>query len=139
MFKNKKILITLVSSIIVVALAIGLILIYKDYLNKQVEEGDKTVTVYVINDHGDEKYTKTYSFNTDYKFLGELLLAKMDVKVQNDGYGNYLTEVNGMKANTNNQEWWKILINGEMGDYGMDEQPIKDGDEITLEFNIGYY
>src|SRR5690554_8232536 len=119
MFKNKTIL-TIVSSIIVVGLAIGLTLFYRNYINSQVEEGDKEITIIVVDDTGEEKYSKTYTFNTDHNYLGELLDEKMDIEIKNTDWGRQLIVIDGIEADTT-KEFWKLVINDKDADVGMDE------------------
>lgn len=132
MFKNKWIL-TIVSSIIVIGLAIGLILIYKNHINDQVEEGEKQITIVVIDNTKDEKYSKTYTFKTDAEFLGELLDEKMNVEWQEFGQGRYIIGVDDIIADSSKHEFWEIIVNGKGAQVGADELAIKDGDKITLE------
>lgn len=132
MFKNKWVQI-LVSSIIVIALAISLIFIYKKYISKQVEEGEKEIIINVIDNTKDEKYIKTYTFKTDAEFLGELLDEKMNVEWQEFGQGRYIIGVDDIIADSSKHEFWEIIVNGEGAQVGADDLTIKDGDKITLE------
>lgn len=132
MFKNKKVLLTIVSSIIVLALAVGLYFIYKYYKDSQVEEGEKEITIVVVDNTGDEEYSKTYTFKTDHEFLGQLLDEKMDIKAEtHPDFGRFIIAVDDrMRSETS---YWAIYVNDDYASFGMDEQPIKDGDVIKLE------
>lgn len=138
MFKDKKMMSSLISTIVVIILAVGVTLGYRAYVNHNVEKGMKEITVNVIADKDGYDYSKEYTIKTDEEFLGNALVKNLSLITQGDEGSRYITGVNDINADTNKQEWWKILINDEMGDFGMDQQPIKDGDIITIQLEVGY-
>ena len=138
MFKNKKILYIIVSSIIIVALSVGLILIYRNYLDRQTEKGEKNITVQVVAER--LGYEKTYVIKTKSKYLKKPLQDNIKIEVTHyPGYGDFVDVVDEIIPAEN--EFWYITINGKDGSLGIDVQPIKDGDKIIFvltEFEGGF-
>lgn len=138
MFKDKKMLSKIITSIVVLAIAFGVTLGYRAYVNRNVEEGVKNITVNVVVDTDDLQYNETYEFETEEEFLGDALVNNINVVTLGSKGSRYITEVDDISTDPSKEQWWKILINDEMGNLGMDVQPIKDEDIITIEFNIGF-
>ncbi len=63
--------------------------------------------------------------------LGDLL-DELDIAVyEESSMGRFLVEVDGVEADPSGQ-YWSILVDGEYGMYGVDEQKLSDGEEFTL-------
>lgn len=96
----------------------------------------KNVEVIVINEN--EDYNKTHSYKTDEKTLGDLLANKNVIEYSDGEYGKFITAADGMKADDSKEQWWNVEVNNESATTGIDEIPIKDGDEYTLTMKTGY-
>ena len=46
--------------------------------------------------------------------------------------------VDGETADESKQEWWGYDINGVQAEYGVDSQPIADGDVILFTLHVGW-
>ncbi len=96
----------------------------------------KKVTIEVTDNTGN---TSTYNVKTDAEYL---IYAIEDAKgLTIDGeeneWGYYLTTVNGVEANYDvDASYWSIYVNGEYGMYGIDQQPVNDGDTFSLVYEI---
>ena len=53
-------------------------------------------------------------------------------------YGLFVTEVDGIEADSANQEWWCLTINGEMASTGVDSTPVEDGGKYEFTLTVGY-
>lgn len=104
----------------------------------RVTEGSKSVGVNVIDDQGGEVQ---YFIATDAEYFRDVmdeLSEKPDSKFSYGGeegaYGFYVDTVNGVKAD-NKTAYWGFYVNGEYCLYGIDSQPVNDGDifEIVYE------
>lgn len=95
-------------------------------------------TIKVIVTHKDES-KKEFEYTTDLEMLGDLLTAEKLVEGTEGEMGLYITTVDGEKAEDKNQEWWKIMQNGEMAQTGADTLQMADGDTYELIFTTGYY
>lgn len=133
MKNNKNIII---STIVILAVAIGLFFGYKTYQNSQIQVGSKTISVVVIDDRNSVKEELTHK--TDAEMLG-IALDEMELIGTDDSeFGRYVTTVSGIHADMAKTEWWKFTINGQDSVSGVDTTPIKDGDKIEFIFTIGW-
>lgn len=118
----------------VALLAVILVAVYMLFGPKAVK-GSKTVTFEVINA---EAQSEEFTLHTDAEYLGEALLEEELVKGEKGEYGLFVTEVNGIAANADNQEWWCFTKGGEMVNTGVDTTPIADGDHFEATLTVGY-
>ncbi|MGL4730267.1 MAG: DUF4430 domain-containing protein [Clostridium sp.] len=130
---NKK---SIVITLIILLIAILGFFGYNKFVNNQISEGGKNISIIVKSES--DKYEKEYKVSTDKNFLGEILDEKELVKTQGSGAGRFVTEVDGIKADESKQQWWKITINGEDAMVGIDEIPLNDGDKFILELKTGW-
>lgn len=128
---SKKIVIV---SLATVALLLVAGLLYNSFFAAG-GKGLKEVTVNVINLDGAEN---SYTYKTEYEFLGELLIDKGLAKGSESEYGLFMTEVDGIVADDAKQQWWCITKSGESVATGADTTPISDGDIYELTLIEGY-
>ena len=94
----------------------------------------KTITVLVMVE-GSE--TKSFTIGTDADYLIDALNEIELVEGEESVYGFYVTTVDGLAANSDNNEWWMLSKDGEMTFTGVSDTPIEDGD--TFEFTLSTY
>ena len=124
--KKNKLLLAVVG---VLALVVILLAVY--FLTKpKTSEGAKTVTVTVV--HAD-KTEKTFTYETDAKYLGEVLEAEGLVEGTMGDYGLYITKVDGEEAiYEENGSYWAFYDGDEYATLSVDQTPIEDGDSFSL-------
>lgn len=96
------------------------------------QQGAKNIKIEVVNSLNE---TVSYEVKTDAEFLGEAFkdAEGLNVEGEKGPYGLMILAVNGEKAvYEENGAYWSIIVNGEYGMYGADEQPVADGDEYQL-------
>lgn len=128
--KNKKMIISVVAIIAVIAVMIGISVANKPATSK----GAKAVTLEVVDDAGS---MTTYNANTDAEYLSGLFeeIEGLTVEGEVGEYGFTIFTVNGLTADFNTSSaYWAIYVNGEYGMYGADSQPVGDGDVFTLAY-----
>ena len=97
--------------------------------------GEKSFTVEVV--HKDQS-TKTFTYQTDAEYVGEVLLSEGLVKGEEGPYGLYITEVDGEQAVYEvDQSYWAFYENGEYATTGADQTPVQDGTEYALVYTVG--
>jgi len=128
---TKKILISLIGLIIVIAVFFGVYC----FTRPAAMQGAKTITVDVI--HKDAS-RKTFTYQTDREYLGEVLKDEALVSGEEGAYGMFITTVDGETADDANQEWWCITRDGELLSTSADQAPIADGEKYELTLTIGY-
>ncbi|MCF6463879.1 hypothetical protein [Clostridium sp. Cult1] len=107
---------------------------YKVFLSPKGVEGDKVVTIHVINE--DEDVDKTFEYNTDYEFLLELLEEKQEelgITFEKYDFGTMVVGMLDYVADPNKQEYFHVSINGEDALTGPGEIPLIDEDVYTFE------
>lgn len=98
-------------------------------------QGEKTVTIDVIHKDASQK---TFEYQTDLEYLGELLTEEGLVSGEEGAYGMFITTVDGETADDTNQEWWCITKDKEKLNTSADQTPIADGEKYELTLTIGY-
>ncbi len=124
---NKKIL----GGLLGVLLIVALIFVYVTFREKPVE-GNKTITIEVIDQN--EKST-TYDVRTDAEFLRQAMeqAEGLDFSGTEGDFGMMVDTVNGVTIDYDRDHaYWSFYVNGEYCNYGIDEQPIEDGDEFQI-------
>ena len=97
--------------------------------------GQKNITVEVI--HKDAS-TKTFTYDTDEEYLGDVLLQEGLVEGEEGPYGLYIKSVDGEVADYEvDQSYWSLLIGEDYATQGADQTPIADGDHFKLVYTIG--
>ena len=94
--------------------------------------GEKSITIEVINS---EQELTTYEVETNAGFLRQAMEEAdgLEFSGTEGDYGIMLSTVNGETADYNkNGAYWSIMVNGEYGNYGIDQQPLADGDVYQI-------
>ncbi len=125
--KTKKIL----GVILALVLVAGMVGAYFAFSEKTTE-GSKSIVIEVIDSKG--KSTE-YALKTDAKVLSEAMNeAEWLTYISNKGpYGREISHINGERAvYTLDNAYWSFYVNGEYCNYGVDSQPVNDGDEFSI-------
>lgn len=123
-------------AVIMFALAILALIGTKIHDNMQKSDDMKSIQISVIKE--DEDYSKTYKVDTKENKLGDVLDSLGIAEFEESQYGRFLISVDGYKADDTKQEWWKVLENGQISQFGIDELQIQDNGLYTLQFCVGY-
>ena len=131
--KNNKKKVALLACLFVVVVAVFGVVFLK--LRPNGSEGDKTFTLEVILADGSSTEHKV---STDAEFLGEALLNEGLIQGDSGDYGLFITTVDGVTANSDNQEWWCLTVNNKEWMYGIDQTPVTDGEYYELTLMVGW-
>ena len=82
--------------------------------------------------------SQLYDVETDCKYLGDALLNEGIIKGEEGQYGLFITEVAGITADSDNEEWWCITKGGESIQLGISSIEISDGEKYELTLMVGY-
>ena len=102
---------------------------------KEVGEGEKTITFTVIN--GENEAT-VFTVHTDAEYLRGAIEPHGLVAGTESTYGMWVTTVNGITADDSKQQWWKLYEGTEMSNYGVDTLAITDGGSYTYVLTVGW-
>ncbi len=130
--KNKKTNLIAVIVLVVVLAAAGLL--YMKF-KPGTTAGEKEITVKVSALENGEK---SFTYQTDAEYLGEVLTANKLIEGEDGQYGLFITTANGIKADDSKQQWWCITKGGEQVNTSADQTPIQDGDQFELTLTEGY-
>ncbi len=125
--------------ILIAALLAVLLCVYRKF-GPKTQTGTKAYTVEVVDQNGE---TKSYQGRTDAEYLSGLmdeLAAEGDFSYEGtqSDYGLYITAINGVTADYDKDKaYWSIYVNGEVGQYGADSQPVADGDDFQFVYEKG--
>ena len=103
------------------------------------------LTFSLLDADGDELTLDDFTLIKDEAFIAEegssvleatqLFCMSHDLSITVDRDKGYVTEIDGLTAGDySDQTGWIFLVNGAMGNMTAEEQILKDGDSITLEF-----
>ena len=102
---------------------------------KEVGEGAKTITFTAVDG---ENQATVFTVHTDAEFLRGALEPHGIIAGDASDFGLWVTTVNGIVANSSNQEWWKLYEGEAMSNYGVDTQAIVDGGSYTFALTVGW-
>ena len=125
---NKKIIIGAVALVAVVAI---LAIVYVAFREKPVE-GSKAITIEVTGKSGE---MKEYQVRTDAEYLRQAMeeTEGLTFSGAESEYGLMVDTVNGDLADYNaDGAYWGFYVNGEYCNYGIDTQPVEDGDVFGI-------
>lgn len=102
-------------------------------LNKpSVSAGEKAFEVTVIDNNGD---AVSYSGQTDEEYLRGALeaLDGLTISGTESEYGLMVETVNGIRAVYDKDgAYWSFSVNGDYCNYGVDSQPVNEGDKFEI-------
>lgn len=130
--KSKKV-IGVSAVVVLVALLVTVFFVFRE----APVQGSKSVVIEVVNK---AEETKEYSLKTDAEFLKQAMEEAEGLEfVGSEGpYGLMVTEVNGELAEYNtNGAYWSFYVNDEYCNYGIDQQPVNDGDTFKIVYTVG--
>ena len=128
---NKKALFGVIALVALIAI---FAVVYSVFREKPVE-GSKSITIEVVNKEGQ---SVVYDVNTDAEFLSQAMedADGLEFSGSESQYGLTLEVINGETTDFNNGSYWGIYVNGEYGNYGVDSQPVVDGDAYKLVYEV---
>lgn len=127
---NKKIILVL----IVLGLSLLAYVGYKNLIVPNAVEGEKEVTIHIINDK--ENVDETFTYNTDHEYLIDLLEEKQEelgITFQEYDFGKMVTGMMDYVVDEGNNEYFHIYVNGEDATTGPGEIPLKNKDTYTFQ------
>lgn len=129
---NKKTLIGVVALIAVIAVLAAVFFIFRE---KPVE-GSKEIVIEVVDNEQD---TTSYDLKTDAEYLRQAMeeAEGLTFSGSESEYGMMVDTVNGVTADYSaDGAYWSFYVNGEYCNYGIDSQPVLDGDTFTIKYEV---
>ena len=116
---------------VLVALIAVLAVVYATFGAKPVA-GSKSITIEVVNK---AQESEVYELETDAEFLRQAMdeAEGLTFSGTESEFGLMVDTVNGERADyTLDGAYWSFMVNGEYSNYGIDTQPVMDGDAIGI-------
>ena len=129
---NKKALIAVGILVVVLTAMAAVFFIFRP----KPAEGSKSITIEVINS---AQESKMYELKTDAEYLRQAMEEAKGLEfsgTESEEFGLTLITVNGEDTDFNNGSYWGIFVNGEYGMYGIDSQPVYDGDAFQIVYTV---
>lgn len=128
---NKKALLGV--GILVVWIAIFAI-IYSAFSAKPVE-GSKSITIEIINK---AQESTVYEVHTDADYLRQAMdeAEGLEFSGAESQYGLTVEKINGETTDFNNGSYWSFYVNDAYCNYGIDTQPVMDGDAFRIVYTV---
>lgn len=103
-----------------------------DAADDAAAEGSKNIIIEVKDSEGN---VTTYEVTTDAEFLRQAMdeAEGLTYEGTDSEYGMMVEVVNGEQAiYAEDNAYWAFYVNGEYGNYGIDSQPVTDGDTYSI-------
>lgn len=128
---NKKLII---AAVVVVVLIAVMAVVYVS-TRPETSKGAKSFTVEVVHSDGT---SKTFTYNTDAEYLGEVLLAEGLIAGDAGEFGLYINTVDGEDAiYAEDGSYWALYEGEEYAMQGIDKTPVTDGGAFSLVYTVG--
>ena len=128
---NKKVLLAVALLVVVLAALAAVFFIFRP----KPAEGSKSITIEVVNS---AQESKVYALKTDAEYLRQAMEEAKGLEF--DGteseFGLTLETVNGEDTDFNNGSYWALYVNDGYCNYGIDSQPVYDGDAFQIVYTI---
>lgn len=129
---NKKIIIGIALLIIAIAAFSGIYFLF----GAKPVAGSKAITIEVVDDRQE---TTAYQVQTDAEFLRQAMeeTEGLSFSGTESEYGMMVDTVNGLTADYNtNGAYWSFYVNGDYCNYGIDSQPVLNGDTFSIRYTL---
>lgn len=129
---NKKVIIGVAVLVAVIAVFAVVFFVFRE---KPVE-GAKTITIEVIDN---EQNSTKYEVHTDAEYLRQALeeAEGLSFSGSEGEYGFVMETINGVTADfTTGNAYWSFYVNGAYCNYGVDSQPVLDGDAFQIKYEV---
>ncbi|MDE5952157.1 MAG: DUF4430 domain-containing protein [Acetatifactor sp.] len=128
---NKK----LIVGVAVLALLVALFAVMFFLFRPKAVQGAKSITIEVVDNNAD---STMYDVHTDAEYLRQAMeeAEGLEFSGTESEYGMMVETVNGVTADWNvDQSYWGFYVNGEYCNYGIDTQPVFDGDAFRIVYS----
>ena len=129
---NKKILLGVGALAVMAFILLAVFLIFRE---KPVE-GSKDVTIEVV---GKSQESTAYEVRTDAEYLRQAMeeAEGLSFSGEEGQFGMMVSTVNGETADYSvDASYWAFYVNGEYCNYGIDSQPVVDGDCFSIVYTV---
>lgn len=135
MTETKKSNMKLFIGVGVMVLLIALFAVLFFLFRPKAVQGAKSITIEVVDNNG---ASTVYDVHTDAEYLRQAMeeAKGLEFSGAESEYGMMVETVNGITADYNvDQSYWGFFVNGEYCNYGIETQPVTDGDAFRIVYS----
>ena len=124
---DKRLIIGVVALAALLAIFAIVFLLFKP----KAVQGTKSITIKVVDNYN----TTVYNVQTDAKYLRQAMEEAdgLEFSGSEGAFGLMVETVNGVTADWNvDASFWGFYVNGDDCKYGIDSQPVEDGDNFEI-------
>lgn len=129
---NKKVLIGVAALVAVIAVLAVVFVVFRE---KPVQ-GHKSITIEVIDN---TQNSTLYEVHTDAEYLRQAMeeAKGLEFSGTESEYGLMVETVNGVTSDYSvDGAYWSFYVNGDYCNYGVDSQPVEDGDAFVIKYEV---
>ncbi len=128
---NKKVILAIAILAVVILAMAAVFFIFRP----KTADGSKVITIEVINS---AQESKMYELKTDAEYLRQAMeeAKGLEFSGTESEFGLTLETVNGEDTDFNNGSYWALYVNDGYCNYGIDAQPVYDGDAFQIVYTI---
>lgn len=133
---NKKKTGKIILGVAIFAVLVGVFVAVYMHFGPKAQAGAKFVTIEVVDD---TQTSTTYEVHTDAEYLKQVMdrADGLEYSGTDSEYGMMIDTVNGVKADyAVNGAYWSFYVNDEYCNYGVESQPVADGDAFKIEYTV---
>ena len=128
---NKKLIIGIATLVALIAVFAIVFFLFRP----RTAQGAKFITIEVVDNNAS---SVVYDVHTDAEYLRQAMEEAdgLDFSGSESEYGMMVETVNGVTADWNvDQSYWGFYVNGDYCNYGIDSQPVVDGDAFQIVYS----
>lgn len=128
---NKKLILGITALVLLIVAFAAIFLLFRP----KTVQGDKSITIEVVDNNA---ASTSYELHTDAQYLRQAMeeAEGLEFSGTESEYGMMVETVNGVTADWNvDQSYWSFYVNGEYCNYGIDTQPVVDGDAFQIVYS----
>ena len=128
---NKKALLGVIALVVLIAV---FAIVYFVFGAKAVA-GSKSITIEVVSQ---DASSIVYEVNTDAEYLRQAMeeAEGLEFGGTESQYGLTVEVINGETTDFNNGSYWSFYVNDGYCNYGIDTQPVNDGDAFKIVYEV---
>lgn len=129
---NKKVLIGVAALVAVITVLAVVFVVFRE---KPVQ-GHKSITIEVIDN---TQNSTLYEVHTDAEYLRQAMeeAKGLEFSGTESEYGLMVETVNGVTPDYSvDGAYWSFYVNGNYCNYGIDSQPVEDGDAFVIKYEV---
>ena len=128
---NRKLIIGITALVLLIVVFAAVFLLFRP----KTVQGAKSITIEVVDNNA---ASTIYDLHTDAEYLRQAMeqAEGLEFSGTESEYGMMVETVDAVTADWNvDQSYWGFYVNGDYCNYGIDTQPVVDGDAFKIVYS----